>query len=178
MEDTWNYWINEPIYMDDGVTNILKRKQAIYFFCTEGLIPFIESAGFRMIYDQKELTRVLLRLLYMLSVGNKVKPIRLCERPREELYEYYCHWLDTRDWEGFWSKWGCLQDFQPDRFGYCLRTTLSEFVWTWLDLDYSPGFEELLKELEAADYFEEGTKGKDDPYLQETSKRDYSDRHW
>jgi hypothetical protein len=178
MAGTWNYWINEPVYLDDGVTNILKRKQAIYLFCSEGLVPFIESAGFRMVYDRKELTRILLRLLYMLSIGTRVKPVRFYERPREELYEYYCHSLDTKEWEGFWSTWGSFQDFQPDRFGYCLRSSLSEFVWSWLDLEYSPAFEGLLKELEAADSLEEGAKGKDDPYLQETSKRDYQDRHW
>lgn len=178
MDYMWNYWINEPIYLDDGVTNILKRKHAIYVFCDEGIFPLLESFGFRMIYDRKEMTRILLRLLYTISIGKGVKPARLYERPKEELYEYYCHCLDTREWEEFWYKWGSLQDFQSGRFGYCLRATLSEFIWTWIDIEYSPRFEKLLKELEEEEYYEEGAKGKDDPYLQETSKRDYSDRHW
>jgi hypothetical protein len=59
-----------------------------------------------------------------------------------------------------------------------LRSLLFEFLWSWLDFETSPAIQDLLQELEDTEYFDEGSKGKDDPYLQESSKRDYHDRHW
>ena len=175
---TWEYWINEPIYVDKGITNILKRKQAIYLFCKDGLIPFVKQEGFSLVYDTKELTVILLRLLYGLYKGYDVKPNRTEKDVPKEFYDEYCYRLDSQEWELFWSKWGDLQDFEDGRFAYSLRFTLSEFVWTWIHLENSSTTRELMRRIEEESYGEDGFKGKEDPYLQETSRRDYSDRHW
>jgi hypothetical protein len=36
----------------------------------------------------------------------------------------------------------------------------------------------VYEDIEKDEYLEDGAKGKEDPYLQETSRRDYQDRHW
>lgn len=174
----WDYWINEPVFLDEGVLNILKRKHAIYVFCTEGLLPFLERFGFAIVYDEKQLTAILLRMLYALSQRKQIKSVPFQDKPYEEVYAYYLHLIDSQEWERFWSTWGQMQDFLPDSFGYKLRAELPEFIWSWLDFDSSYAIQDLLRELEEADSSDEGTKGKDDPYLQETLKRDYQDRHW
>jgi hypothetical protein len=178
MTSLWNYWINEPIYLDEGVFNIVKRKHAIYTFCREGILPLVRSVGFRIIHDEKKLTSILLQMLFAMANGKDIKAIPYEEKPYEEVYEYFCFVLDSQVWETFWSKWGSLQDFQEGSFGYPLRSLLFEFLWSWLQFETSPAIQDLLQELEDTEYFDEGSKGKDDPYLQESSKRDYHDRHW
>lgn len=176
--NSWGFWINEPIFTDEGVYTILKRKQAIHLFCYEGLIPFVEAAGYKFYLNDKELFIAMLRLLYKLQQGAKVQPLLVDIPYFEEQYGYFHHKLDTEAWTHFWNKWGSLQDFEKDRYAYCMQYELAEFVWSWIDFDRSPSAQRLHEELEYDEYQEEVAKGKDDPYLQETSKRDYQDRHW
>ena len=63
----WVTWLNEPIYTDAGIHNIQKRKYAIYIFLTEGILPFIHSAGYRFRHNTKIMTRLLLSALYFYS---------------------------------------------------------------------------------------------------------------
>lgn len=178
MKTNWDYWINEPIYTDKGTINIVKRKQAIASFCVDGLLPFLENAGYRIYYKDTELIHIVLSLLFAVYQEKTVKPIRVpCDYYNEQ-YELYSYKLDTLSWEEFWNRWGDIEDFEEDSFAFKLRAIFPLFIWSWLDLDNSPTAIELWKEIEEQEYHDDVSKGKDDPYLQDTLKRDYQDRHW
>ena len=173
----WAYWINQPIFTDRGI-QYTKRKHAIYSFCREGLIPLVESAGYKFHFTDATFFKAFLSMLYSLYMGHTVRPVCVEIPHREEQHAEFHYRLDTEIWEDFWKIWGTIQDFDEDGYAHRLQFELSEFVWCWLDFDKSPTVEFLYEELEHDDYQEEVAKGKDDPYLQETSKRDYQDRHW
>jgi hypothetical protein len=176
--DSWGYWLNESIYTDDGVYNIMKRKHALLDFCQHGLIPFLESAGYKLRFPEGEFYKVFLRLMFGLSKGHMIKPVINDCQYYEDQYDWFSYKLDTERWQKFWDIWGSLEDFSKDKYAYRLQFELAEFVWSWIDIDVSPSAIELYRELEEMEYQEEVTKAKDDPYLQETARREYQDRHW
>lgn len=176
--DSWGYWLNESIYTDDGVFNTMKRKHALYDFCMEGLLPFVKSAGYSLRFPEGKFYKVFLQMMYSLYEGNTIKPIPNECQYYEDQYDLYCYNLDTETWQKFWLVWGSLEDFSEDHYAHRLQYELAEFVWSWVDVNTSTSAIGLYRELEELEYQEEGTKGKDDPYLQETSKREYQDRHW
>jgi len=177
MVTSWDYWINEPVFLDKGVMNIVKRKQAIYCFVKEGLIPLLESKGYRLLLNEAHLTKTLLHMLFALYKGKEIQPRLLDIDISEEHYSYFAYLLDSSVWDSFWKQWGSLQDFDEGGCGETLRVTLSTFVWSWIHFENSPTILRFQEELNDEEYHEEGSKGKDDPYLQETLKRDYLDRH-
>lgn len=178
MKTTWDYWINESIYIEKRGTVTVKRKQAILSFCKEGLRPFLQKAGYRIYYKDTELTHIVLRLLYTVHQGKKVKPLNvLCDYSKEQ-YDLYTYKVDTQAWDSFWNRWGQLQDFEEDSYAFRLRNELPLYIWSWLDVDNSTTVIQLWKEIEEQEYHDEVSKGKDDPYLVDTIKRDYQDRHW
>jgi hypothetical protein len=156
----------------------MKRKHALLAFCQEGLIPFVESAGYKFRFAEGQLYRVFLRMMYSLYEGHKIKPMINDCQYYEDQYDFYSYKLDTETWQKFWATWGTLEDFTEDNYANCLQFELAEFVWSWIDVDVSPSALQLYKEIEEIEYQEEVTKGKDDPYLQETARREYQDRHW
>lgn len=174
----WGYWINEPVYLDTGVFNVEKRKHALTLFCKEGLLPFLKRAGYTLRLHEREVITNLLQMLYALHKGKRIEPVCLDVEYAKEQYDMYCYVLGYEEWEQLWKAWGSFQDFAEGGIGHSLRFTLPEFVWTWLNLETSPTAIQLYKEIEEEEYEDELAKGKDDPYLQDTSKRDYQDRHW
>jgi hypothetical protein len=175
--DHWAYWINEPIFVDRG-TQYAKRKHAIYSFCKDGLIPLVESAGYKFQYPDSKLFHLFLTFLYKLYEGHTVQPLVVEMPHRDEQSSHFHYKLDTERWQYFWKKWGSIQDFDEGGYAQRLQYELAEFVWSWIDFEKSRSVEEVYDEIEQEEYRDELTKGKDDPYLQETSKRDYQDRHW
>ncbi len=178
MDTSWLYWINEAIFIDKGVTNILKRKHAYYYLCKEGLIPFLKSHDYVFEGSSMELAAKLLRLMYHAMKGHRVEALTKDYDFKTEQFDLYCHTIDSLAWDHFWSTWEGFQDFEPGAFGYELQMRLPTFIWSWLDLDNSPTAYILHNELVELMQEEEATKGRDDPYLQETHTRDYQDRHW
>lgn len=176
--DRWGYWLNEPIYTDSGVYSIEKRKHAIHCFCYQGLIPLVESMGYKFRLNDKELFVTMLSLLFKMHEGHAVAPHLIDIEHAKEQYDTFYYKLDAEIWERFWMSWGTLQDFDIDRYAFKLRYELPIFVWSWLDFERSPTVLDLYKELEEDEVMDEMSKGREDPYLQETSKRDYQDRHW
>ena len=178
MESQWKYWVNEPIFLDAGISNILKRKQAYYLFCKEGLIPLFEDAGYRFSESPSYVTKKLLRLMFTVWKGLRVQPYRQeCDFEEEQTTTFYYE-LDGEVWTSFWKQWQGFQDFDTDRFAYSFRYQLPAFLWSWVDVYNSPRAIQLEKELQDIVTEEEISKGRDDPYLQETHQRDYQDRHW
>jgi len=178
MESKWKYWVNERVFLDKGVSNIVKRKHALYFFCRDGLVPFLQSVGYTFGESDAKITRKLLLLLFHLQENSPIVPYEQPCEFYEEQYALYCHTIDSRDWELFWKRWEGLQDIDDPNIGYKYKAILPEFVWSWLDLENSKPAYELQRELLDIYYEEEASKGRDDPYLQETQSRDYQDRHW
>ena len=176
MYSSWEYWINEAVFLDKGIFNIVKRKQALYIFVKEGLLPLLESNGYKLIFNEAKLTNILLQMLFALREGKQIQPHILDDDIPEDYLNYFEYTLDSSVWDRFWTQWGCLQDFDEGGCGESLRMTLPLFVWSWINFDTSDAIYQVQKELEE-EYQEEVSKGKDDPYLQETSKRDYLDRH-
>lgn len=173
----WGFWLNEPIFTDKG-TGYAKRKHILYSFCMDGLIPFVESAGYKFHYPDTQLYKILLTTLYRLYQGYRVRPNAIECDNQEEQYTHFHYRLDTDAWLRFWSKWGNIQDFDRDGYAHQIQFELAEFVWSWIDFTISRAVQDVYYEIDQDEYYEEGSKGKEDPYLQETSKRDYQDRHW
>lgn len=173
----WGYWINEPIFTDKGCA-YAKRKHILYSFCMDGLIPFVEKAGYKFLYRDTELYKIFLTSLYYIHQGKRVRPNRILCDAHEEQYATFHQRLDSDAWMKFWNTWGCIQDFDTEGYAHRMQFDLAEFVWSWLDFDISRAVRQLYEELEQDDYLDEMHRGKEDPYLQETSKRDYQDRHW
>jgi hypothetical protein len=170
--DLWFHWCNEQISKDGGVYSILSRKQAIWDFCFEGLQPFLRYHGYDIGMPDKDFHLAMLRLLFALYNGKRVVAKGSLYTDTEHHYTY-CHRIDTQAWQDFWKGWEELDDFQG--YAYSVQYILPEILWTWIAVERSAPFEAIEKEL---DDIEEEAKGKDDPYLQESSKRDYNDRHW
>ena len=180
MSTLWLSWIHEPIELSQASCFVRRRKDVIYSLCTDGILPMLTEAGYRLPFGATELTLRLLQSLFVLSKGNQ---IRAYPRPEEEMnqeeqYIEYCSRLDTQTWLEFWDVWGASKDFQEDQKTSRLRFLLPDLLWSWMDVERSPSaiaLETLIEEWDAQD---EAAKGKDDPYLAETARRDYLDKHW
>jgi hypothetical protein len=177
MTSYWYTWIQEPIWLEDSPWS---RQEAIAFFCSNGLLPMIEKEGYRLCISEQELTRLVLKCLYAVYQGKRVVPKDLHKGTSHER-DHYFHFMfkvDTQRWLQFWDTWGSLQDFQEQAYAYNVRFQLPELIWSWIDLEHSPAAIFLEEELQEEDWQAEVAKGKEDPYLQDTSRRDYQDRHW
>ncbi len=176
---SWYAWTHEPIWMDEGSSLIL-RKDAIALLCRKGLLPLIHSHGYALELSEDELIRVLLRCLFAVFQGKRVYPKNTHKDAphRQEHYFHFMFKLDTILWLAFWETWGTLQDFQESSYGYNVRFQLPELIWSWVDLNQSPAAIDLEEQLQDEDAFAEASKGREDPYLQETARRDFQDRHW
>lgn len=168
----WTYWCNEQISKDDGIYNICSRKTAIWDFCEQGLVPFLKQHGYPFAKNMPDLHLAVLRLLFAIYEGKHVEPVPSPFSGTEH-YDMYCFRVGSVEWQSFWTAWGQLDDFQGYATSFQYR--LPEFVWSWLDIERSTTFKAIEDEIEEQ---EEEAKGKDDPYLAETSRRDYQDRHW
>jgi hypothetical protein len=175
---SWDFWINEPVFYNKGVSVILKRKQALFSFVREGIVPLLQAKGYKLLYSDGQVTRILLNLLMTAQDGKSVRPVTRTDDIYEDHYVLYCHLLDSEVWERFWKAWDGFQDFEEGTPGYKVRFAFPDILWPWIDLESSPVAIQLEKALKEQEAQEEFSKGKDDPYLQENAKRDYQDRHW
>jgi hypothetical protein len=177
MESRWIYWLNEPISVSNSY---VPRKAAIADFCKEGLFPLVKARGYEFKENDVKIIKLILKILFFISEDIKVSPVaQNKETPHfSDHYLHYCSVLDTMTWMNFWRKWGHIQDFQEDEFGYKFQFQLPEFIWSWIDLKQSTAVSKLDEDIEYLEGDGDGSKGKDDLYLQETSRRDYQDRHW
>lgn len=183
-QSRWLPWLNTPIYADRGVYAIAPRHLVIRNFVQRGLIPFVRRKGYVFAGDVSQLSMSLLRYLFALSVGDTVK----FKNPHQTVYpdhfDEFEHRFDSMELEPFWDQWGCIEDFEEGRFGERLKVTLPYFIWASLNLKASPAYqklEALFKELDESEMTpaeRKEAKLKEDPYLQDSSKLNYEDRHW
>ena len=180
----WESWVRKPIFADSGVYNIAPRHIVLRNFVARGLFPFVKAKGYLLAKDINGVTNSLLRYLFALSEGEKV----IFRNPYKDIIKD--HWIefehrfDSLEMEEFWERWNDIEDFQESRFGNCLQHTLPQFLWASIDLEHSPIFIEIEKALddiedwEESQYAKKDSKGRDDPYLYDTSRVNYEDRHW
>lgn len=175
----WDSWCAYPIYTTRSGLCRLRRVEAMQWFCDEGLLPLLEEAGYTLRLARQELRDILLRVLYELDAGKKIRPLAShVENPHAHKHETeFLQQLDTHTWLAFWEQWGEIEFLAPDHLP-SFHLLLPWLLWSWVDLEQSPQAEIVEKEIEEQDYQDELSKGKEDPYLADTSRREYQDRHW
>jgi hypothetical protein len=179
----WEKWVRTPIFADSGVYTIDSRYSVIKDFVEKGLIPFTKKKGYIFFDRPESVTLSLLRYLFALHIGQKVvfnEPHK--NIPKDHRFEFE-HRFDSMELEEFWEQWKEIEDFQEGRSGHVLLHTLPQFLWASLNIEDSPITIEIEKILDEVAEMEEiewrkESKGKDDPYLHDTSKVNYEDRHW
>jgi hypothetical protein len=180
----WETWTRKTIYADRGVYNIAPRHLVIRNFVQNGLIPFVRRKGYFFQGNVSSITNSLLRYLFALYVGDTVKFKTPHCNVYEEHFEEFEHRFDFTEMEPFWEQWECIEDFETGNFGEKAKYTLTYFIWASLDLRGSPAYKKLeaiFKEIEESEMTpaeRKEAKGKEDPYLHDSSKINYEDRHW
>lgn len=180
----WETWTRKMIYADRGVYNIAPRYLVIRNFVQKGLIPFARRKGYVFQDDATRISNSLLRYLFALYVGDTVKFKNPHHKEYEEHFDEFEHRFDFTEMEPFWEEWGCIEDFETGNFGEKAKYTLPYFVWASLNLQGSPAYKKLeavFKEIEESEMTpaeRREAKGKEDPYLQDSAKINYEDRHW
>jgi hypothetical protein len=175
----WDKWLNETIYADSGIYKYGPRSRVFYEFVRDGLNPFVQSKGYVFNGDVKKITKAFLHFLFAMYTGENIvfqNPYKDYEK--EHFFEFQ-HRFDSSAIEEFWKDWCSIEDFQESSYGYKVKHILDGFLWATIDLDKSP-ITEMIDRILYEEEMEErkDSKGKEDPYLQETSKFNYEDRHW
>lgn len=179
----WEQWVRKPIFATGGVYNINSRYNVIRDFVEEGIFPFVKRKGYIFFDSPEKVTISLLRYLFAIYNGEKV----LFKDPHEGIYKDHIyefeHRFDSMEMEEFWEKWKDIEDFQEGHYGFQLQYMLPLFLWPSLNIQNSPitiNMEAIFDEVAAMEEQEwrKESKGKDDPYLHDTSKVNYDDRHW
>ncbi len=182
-QQLWEQWVRKPIFADSGVYNIASRYSVIRDFVEKGLIPFARKKGYIFFDKPEKVTLSLLRYLFAVYTGETVA----FRDPHKDIYKDHIyefeHRFDSLEIEEFWEKWKEIQDFQEGSYGHILQFTLPQFLWASLNIEDSPITIEIEKILDEVCEMEEQewrreSKGKDDPYLHDSSKVNYEDRHW
>lgn len=179
MSAHWDSWCSYPIYTTLSGLCRLRRVEAMQWFCQEGLLPLFQDAGYTIQLSQQELRDTLLRVLYTLDSGKYIRPLPTHDHHphAQEHKTEYDQRIDTQTWIAFWEQWGQIEFLSSERL-LSFHLLLPALLWSWVDLQQSPAFDVVEKEIEEQDYQDELSKGKEDPYLVDTSRREYQDRHW
>jgi hypothetical protein len=182
-QDLWTQWVRQPIYIGKSLETA-PRSVAIQNFVKQGLLPFVREKGYTIKGKADDIAIRLLQYMFALYLDEKV----VFQNPwpdafAEDIQEFDDQ-FDSMELERFWDTWGYLQDFQENAYAEKLRYTLPAFVWTQIDLENSSRviqmekiFQECL-EMETYEYLKQHPRAKEDPYLHDTSKVNYEDRHW
>ena len=182
-QSIWEKWTRQTIYADRGVYNIAPRHLVMKDFVLRGLIPFVRAKGYVFREKPALVYNSFLRLLFAYSLREKVIFKNNNKGYNREHFDEFEHRFDTMEMEPFWEQWGFIQDFEDGSYGEKVKYVLPYFIWASIQLENSSAYIQLenlfdeLNEIEASQRLKE-TKAKDDPYLQDSSKVSYDDRHW
>lgn len=184
-EKLWDAWVRKPIFADEGVYNYAPRHIVMKEFIEHGVFPFMKSKGYRMRSNATNVTASFLRYLFELSLGSTIRMNDPHPNCLKDHREEFTHRLDSLEMEAIWDTWGSIEDFQEDHYAYKVQFVLPEFLWYWIDLENSPitiKIEAILDELDEIEATQvqrpKESRGKEDPYLHDTNKVTYEDRHW
>lgn len=183
-ESKWKQFLHESIYLDNGVVNIVPRHKAIEIFVKECLYPLVKERGYAWKHIEPKVISMMLHVMFMMWLGRKVDFPNLQRGYSIDHYETFIDSIETETWEKIWRQWGCLEDFSEDGYAYRFRYSLQNFLWNCLDLANSTMTQELQEEIDEREIFHDSlrngpdaSKGKEDPYLHDTSNK-YEDRKW
>jgi hypothetical protein len=179
MNSHWALWCSESIYTRRNGIQTLRRNEAVSWLCDEGLLPLFKQAGYRLRLSSPQLSAALLRVMYALASGKYIRALPThAEYPHLREHEIeYAQRLDTQTWMRFWETWGEME-FLPETPLYKFQALVPDLLWSWTDLGQSVAVDIVEDEIREQDYQDELSKGKEDPYLADTSRREYQDRHW
>ena len=181
-QNLWETWIRQNIYADDGVYNVAPRHEVMRHFIEKGVFPFVQKKGYRFRENPQKVTNSFLRYLFAVYLNEKIQFLNPHKDEDSSHFDEFDHVFDTMEMEPFWEKWGSIQDFAPDHYAEKVRSTIPYFIWASLNLTNSPAYIKLEKIMNEVDEFEitnrKESKAKEDPYLQESSKYNYEDRHY
>lgn len=179
----WDSWVRKPIFADDGVYNIAPRHVVMSDFIKYGVFPFMRKKGYRMRLDPAKVTASFLRYLFEVYLGSTIRMNDAYPNCLQDHRDEFDHRLDSLALEEFWEAWGSIEDFQEFHYAYNVRFSLTEFLWYWIDLYNSPitiKIETILDEVDNIEGVQRSRepRGKEDPYLHDTNRPNYEDRHW
>lgn len=136
---SWSAWLNEWIEWDRAP---IRRYVAIRRFVRSGLIPFLESKGYRFGCSSHVLQSRIATGLYNNQMVSTIESdweiARINNDYLEHDIDHYWHVLDSDTWEAFWSKWGVWTDVSLENWrGPDRRMDIAHYVWTQISLEGS-----------------------------------------
>lgn len=144
----WYDWLTELTDWSGGVSQ-LRRHRAIKIFVKEGLIPLLQSNGYRLACTAQDLCSNIATGLYEnqgkaylesnWNIGHKNTDFL----PEEKIHYYDV--LNPDIWEDFWGYWGKWSDFDADsERGLDRRYDIQDYMWSQLNLEGSPQTKTIL----------------------------------
>jgi hypothetical protein len=150
-EANWSRWLHTYVYTDfRDDTSVLKRFQCFQYFCSAGLIPFVEAHKYQF-NSQYNLANELANLLFKGDDGfSRCQPFYRVQNARSKIdldYDnYILKGIPECEWEAFWSRWQWMSDFYDEN--YRNRCIIPKFVYERLNLEISEATEILSREIE------------------------------
>ena len=175
LENRIREWLDEPVWWN---IQSVPRKEVLYIFVKHGLVPFIESCGYKFGRNVPELYTYIATGMYLNYYCSAFKSVWTDEPYNvENIPEDRIHFNDVIGfdrWSAFWSAWTDWSDVDPDFPKGCDRQIdIEEFIWRQLDLDSSPQTDILYyrmhQEMDEDSYDEMHRGGRSDIYLEEAA---------
>ncbi len=177
-------WLATPIA--GRLSNRQARSSVLREFVEQGIFPWIESHGYTIAANIKDITNWIANGLYDNAKASHLEstwnfPSTNTEYTEEEFSHYrYC--IGPDEWSNFWSAWNHWEDVSESSFrGMDRRMDIEAFIWSQLDLNNSRQtgvLQEILGDDDTDDelynYYHTNVarKSKTDIYLQEHDKWD------
>jgi hypothetical protein len=157
-EAKWREWLHEYVYADyRNESSAMKRFQCFQYFCSKGLVPFVNAHGYNFNPNYNLANELANQLYFKEDVYQRIQPFFREQNIRAKMdldYDYYIsRGIPDTDWEAFWNQWQWMSDFYDDNFRN--RFILSKFVYDRLNLEVSEATEILTRELEEEENAEE-----------------------
>ena len=166
-------WLKETTWWN---ISRVKRETVLFALVKDGLIPFIESKGYKLGRPARELFSYIAKDFYMnyyrSAMDSEWTDVPVNMGIAEERIHYY-DTISVDDWTTFWSEWSDWDEIATDGpRGRDRQIDIEEFVWRQLDLDNSPQTEVLyyrMNDESEQDTAESEPMKKPDVYLEEAS---------
>jgi hypothetical protein len=130
-------WLRTDIETAYG---FIPRHRMIRFFVKNGLIPFIESKGYKLNGDLKWTISLIASGLYESQFKHHLEskwPVPTNVDYDEEDMDHFYHIMDSDTWGTFWENWGAWEDMEHPQFGEERRLDIQNFVWNHVDIAVS-----------------------------------------
>lgn len=170
---SWDAWLDEHVKWDINNYTI-KRRAAIHKLCKYGLIPFLQSHGYSVGVDDKELGSRIATGLY----NNQNKTFlesdwNFGSIPNELLTEeyemYFNHHINDEEWDKFWELWGVWSDVDKCcQYGAARQQDIRQYMWSQLNSNLSAQMIQLKEKEDVEENAYEYDTG--DAYLRDAKE--------